>query len=455
MPDFLTIFTITVFLLTVVFVLWKPWNVHAAVPTSIGAALLLLTQAVSVSDVFEIFRTVSSASITIISTLVMTIVLESIGFFKWAAINLVNRSRGSGLRLFVNILFLCYLMTLFFNNDGSVLITTPIIIRTLLILNLKPHEKIPYLLSGALIATATSAPIAISNIANLIALEIVGLDLNSYVIMMFLPSMAGIAVIAYLLYIYFQKQIPKRIMRMELNLNHFEQHQPFPHPLSGDQFDTAKVDWGMFRICLIVIVVTRASYFILPSLAGISMEWIAVIGALLLIFIRWYRKGIGMVDVILKTPWHIFVFAFGMYILVYGLQNIGFTALLVEHLGPLITESHFNAIFVTGGLLTLLSNLCNNLPSIMIGTLTLTEMGLHPETLQVAYLAGILGSDIGSLLTPIGTLATMLWMYIIKENAIPISWRSYMKATFFVIPIGLIVGLISLYLWTSLIVFQP
>ncbi|HEU5139365.1 MAG TPA: arsenic transporter [Bacillales bacterium] len=454
MLDFSGVYTISVFLLTVFFVLWKPWNLNAAVPTTIGAALLLLFQVVSLSDVFEIFQTVSSASITIISTLVMTIVLESIGFFKWVAINLVNRSKGSGLRLYVNILVLCYLMTLFFNNDGSILITTPIIIRTLKILNMKPHEKIPYLLSGAIIATATSAPIAISNIANLIALEIVGLDLNSYVIMMFLPSMVGIILIAYLLYLYYQKQIPTRIMKMELNLNHFDQRQPLPHPLSDDSFDLAKVDWGMFRTCLLVIVFTRASYFILPTI-GINMEWIAIVGALLLIFISWYRKGIGMTDIFFKTPWHIFLFAFGMYILVYGLKNIGFTAFLVENLEPVITADPFYSIFATGGLLTVLSNLCNNLPSIMIGTLALTEMGLHPDTLQVAYLAGILGSDIGSLLTPIGTLATMLWMHILKENSIPVTWRGYMKASFVVIPIGLIVSLICLYLWTSLIVFQP
>ncbi|PJI52140.1 hypothetical protein CTI14_47435, partial [Methylobacterium radiotolerans] len=97
-------------------------------------------------------------AVTILSTIVMSIILESIGFFRWAAVNLACKARGSGILLFWYINLLCFLMTLFFNNDGSILITTPIIIQTLTLLNLKNRQKIPYLLSGALIATGSSAP---------------------------------------------------------------------------------------------------------------------------------------------------------------------------------------------------------------------------------------------------------------------------------------------------------
>ncbi|WP_420802173.1 hypothetical protein [Solibacillus daqui] len=64
-------------------------------------------------------------------------------------------------------------------------------------LHFKPHQVLPYLISGALIATAASAPIAVSNISDLIALEIVGLSLNSYVEMVFVPSMIGIITITF------------------------------------------------------------------------------------------------------------------------------------------------------------------------------------------------------------------------------------------------------------------
>ena len=105
-------------------------------------------------------------------------------------------------------------MTVFFNNDGSILITTPIILQVTKLLQFKMHQKIPYLISGAIIATAASAPIGVSNIANLIALRIVGLDLNEYAIRMFVPSMIGIIAIAVLLYYYYRSQLPKRIQRV-------------------------------------------------------------------------------------------------------------------------------------------------------------------------------------------------------------------------------------------------
>lgn len=447
MYDFNLFFTVSIFLFTILIMLWNPWKVNETIPAAIGASLFLLFGIVPFSNLFEIFNMVRGASITILSTIVMSIVLESVGFFRWVAINLVNKANGSGIKLFIYINLLCFSMTLFFNNDGSILITTPILIKTMKFLNLKPHQQVPYLLSGALIATASSAPIAISNIANLIALKIVGLDINHYVAMMFVPSMTGIIVMAILLFYYFKKDIPVKLPNLNLNIENYSNPRVLPHPLS-DQAHKSNVDWRMFQLCFVVIVLIRGSYFILSPL-GIPIEWIAILGAIILIAIRWYRKKIGMMDIFRKTPWHILIFAFSMYVLVYGLQNIGLTHYLVGLIQESVQAGRLNMILTMGGLLTLLSNIFNNLPAVMIGTFTLTDMGLDPEMLQVAYLANVLGSDIGSLLTPVGTLATLLWMFILKENDIPISWRKYVKVTIITVPAGLFVSLISLYFWTN------
>lgn len=189
-----------VFSLTILFMLWRPYGINETIPTTIGAGIILLTGIVSWSDVFNIFDIVRGPALTILATIMMTIVLDSIGLFRWIAVNIVIRSKGSGVRLYLYTNLLCFLMTLLFNNDGSILITTPIIIYIAKLLHLKPHQSLPYLISGAIIATAASAPIAVSNISNLIALKIVNLSLNSYVQMMFIPSMIGIFTIAILMY---------------------------------------------------------------------------------------------------------------------------------------------------------------------------------------------------------------------------------------------------------------
>jgi arsenical pump membrane protein len=448
---------VTIFALTVFFIIWRPFGINESIPTSIAAACILLLGIVPFKDVLTIFETVSGASITILSTIVMSIVLESIGFFRWAAINLALKSRGSGVLLFWYIILLCFLMTLFFNNDGSILITTPIIIQTLSLLRLKPAQQVPYLISGALIATAASAPIGVSNLANLIALKIVGLDLNSYATMMFVPSMVGIACIAVLLYVYFKKDIPITFQNHSKpkDLNNLLSEYPtkrLSHPLAAKTLGQANIDWKMFRICIGVVVLTRISFFALAPF-GIPTEWPAIIGAILLIMIRWYKKKIGAMDILKKSPWHIILFAFSMYVIIYGLHNVGLTAVIVDELGGTVAKDPFYAIFTMGLLLTVLSNVCNNLPSIMIGTFSIKEMGLSLQTMQVAYLANVIGADIGSLILPMGTLATLLWFYTLRQYKIPMNWGKYLRVTLFVIPVSLALSLLSLYVWTTYFVF--
>jgi len=446
------ILVLTIFLLTVLLLLWRPRGINECIPTGIGAICIYLLGIVSLADISNIAATVTGASITIISTIVMSIVLESVGFFRWTAFTLVAKSRGSGIVLFWNIILLCFFMTMFFNNDGSILITTPIILEITKALELKPHERFSYLCSGALIATASSAPIGVSNLANLIALKIVNLDLVTYAKIMFVPSMLGLIVISILLFIYFQNDIPVRLPYFPracgvLYANSIGMRN---HPFSKSNHPLKVMNWSMFRVYVCVIISVRLSFFILSNY-GIPLEWAAVIGALSMILIRWYSEGKGAADIIKKTPWHILVFAFSMYVVIYGVHNVNFTAWVIGLISKPVSDNLFNAVFIMGTLLSVMSNLFNNLPSVMLGTLAITQMGLTQEYLQVAYLANIIGSDIGSLILPSGTLASLIWMFILRTNKVPVSWSKYIGVTSLIIPVGLLVSLLSLYWWVLLI----
>lgn len=447
MPDYQLWLTFGVFIITVIFLMWRPGGLNESIPTSLGALLLILTGVSSYAHIVGIFGIVSGAAVTILSTIVMSIILDSIGFFRWIALNMIEKARGSGFRLFWLILLLCFLMTIFFNNDGSILITTPIIIRICSILRLKMHQQLPYLISGALIATASSAPIGLSNLANLIALQMVGLNLNTYTQMMFVPSMLAIMVMTVLLFYYFRRSIPRVIHHFPASLQ--SSSGSGYHPLQTAESEN-KVDWWLFRVCIGIVVFIRAGYF-LAEQVGIRMEVVAITGVILMLAVRWYRTRTGLKDVITQTPWHILLFAFSIYVIVDSLHRAGMTASIIQWMKPMVEEGNASIIAVSGLMLTLLSNLFNNLPSVMIGTFAVTDLPLSESQLHLAYLANILGSDIGALLTPIGTLATLIWMYILKTHHIRVSWKQYMKVTIIVIPISLIVSLISLYIWTSII----
>jgi arsenical pump membrane protein len=442
-----TIITILAFISTMFFIFWRPKGINEAIPSTIGAVVVILSGNITMINILDISSKVSGAAITIISTLVMAIVLESFGFFYWVTAALANYSRGSGIRLFWLTNLLCFLMTIFFNNDGSILITTPILILLLKNFHLKNHQIIPYLMSGALIATASSAPIGVSNIVNLIALKIIGMDLYLQTTMMFIPATMGLLFLSGMLFAVFHKDIPKKLPNITFS---FDFKDKPPHPLQIEPLITEnKKRMNVMKWILLFVFVIRISLFI-ASYIGIPIEIVAVTGSLILLVWRWYYLKISPKDMFSKTPWHIFMFAFTMYILIYGLNNIGLTDMLVKYFEPMINGSLFKASLFMGGLLTLLSNMFNNHPALMIGTLALTHMGLDPITVKTVYLANIIGSDIGSLLLPIGTLATLIWMHILKREKIKLSWFTYFKTTIIVIPPTVIFTLLALYAWIEI-----
>ncbi|MBO0602473.1 arsenic transporter [Sporosarcina sp. E16_3] len=448
--SFQIVITGLVFLTTMLVIFWRPKGMNEAWPASIGAAIILLTGIVSWADIVDIIDKIGGASITIIATIVMAVILESFGFFHWAAALLAKLSKGSGHRLYWNIQLLCFLMTLLFNNDGSILITTPILILLLKNLQLKPHQQIPYLLSGALIATASSAPIGVSNIVNLIALEIINMSLWMHTAMMFVPATIGLLFMSGLMYLILKNRLPKKLPSSANDIEEVFFSKNF-HPLKTKISVETKQKRTKFMMKILLFVFIMRCLLFVASFANIPIEIVAVLGSAALLLWRWYHLRTNPVDILKKTPWHILIFAFSMYVIIYGLHNVGLTALLVELCEPIVNQGLFQASFIMGGLVSMLSNIFNNHPALMIGTITLTEMGLDPITLKTIYLANIIGSDMGSLLLPIGTLASLLWMHILRKNKIKVTWKDYLSVTLIVIPITTIVTLTLLYFWVQLV----
>jgi arsenical pump membrane protein len=436
--------TIITFLVTLGFILWRPRNINEALPASIGAVIVVLSGSVTLSDLGVISNTISGAAITIMATIVMAIVLESFGFFNWMAEKLAEKAKGSGVRLFWYVNLLCFLMTLLFNNDGSILITTPILVMLLNNMGLKNHQKIPYLLSGALIATASSAPIGVSNIVNLIALKIVHMDLWLHTAMMFVPATLGLLLLTWFLFLRFKRLLPKTVPTNVKGLSLKTYHPLKP----GIKHTSEKARSRFMRNVLLFVFAVRCSLFV-ASFLHIPVSLMAVIGSLILLAWRWAYLKISPGDMLKKTPWYIIVFAFCMYTIIYGLNNIGLTDWLITIMKPMVSGSLLNASVMMGTLLSVLSNIFNNHPALMVGTLTLMNMDLSLLELKVAYLANVIGSDMGSLLLPMGTLATLMWMHIIRKGKVMISWWEYIKITIVVIPPATLFTLVVLYYWVS------
>ena len=188
---------------------------------------------------------------------------------------MAKKARGSGIRLFWLTNLFCFLMTLFVNNDGSILITTPILLMLLRNMGLKNHQKIPYLISGAIIATASSAPIGVSNIVNLIALKIVHMSLYMHTAMMFVPASIGLCLLALILYATFYRALPKKIPTAVQ-----QGFMPGGHPLK-DVYKSENRNKFM-RNVLIFVFCVRISLFA-ASYIGFPVPVMAVIGSAVLL----------------------------------------------------------------------------------------------------------------------------------------------------------------------------
>lgn len=275
------------------------------------------------------------------------------------------------------------------------------------------------------------------------------MTLYMHTAMMFVPATLGLLFMSWLMYTVLKKKIPKKLPVSSYDIEEIFFTKNF-HPLKGKNSVDTKQKRTRFMLKVLGFVFLMRCLLFVASFLSIPIEIVAVLGSLVLLIWRWYYLRTNPVDILKKTPWHILIFAFSMYVIIYGLHNAGLTTALVNWLEPVVSQHLLYASFAMGGLVSLLSNIFNNHPALMIGTITLTEMGLDPITLKTIYLANIIGSDIGSLLLPIGTLASLIWMYILRQNKIKVKWKDYLSVSLIVIPLTTVVTLFLLYYWVHL-----
>ncbi len=400
---------ILIFVATITLVIWQPKGLGIGWSAMGGAVVALLAGVVTLSDVPVVWGIVWNATAAFVAIILISLLLDEAGLFEWAALHVARWGGGHGCRLFVLIVLLGAGVSALFANDGAALILTPIVIAMLRALGFKDKATLAFVMAAGFIADTASLPLVVSNLVNIVSADFFHVGFGDYAAVMVPVDLVSIAATLAALLLFYRRDIPTdydvRALRAPRE---------------------AIRDAATFRAGWIVLALLLAGFFLLEPL-GVPVSAVAAAGAILLLVIAGRGHVIPTAKVLSGAPWQVVIFSLGMYLVVYGLRNAGLT----NHLAALLDSSAqggvWGAALGTGVIAAVLSSVMNNMPTVLVGALSIDATHATGAVREAMIYANVIGCDLGPKLTPIGSLATLLWLHVLGQKGVRIGWGYYFR----------------------------
>ncbi|TFW13353.1 arsenic transporter [Massilia arenosa] len=398
-----------IFLATLTFVIWQPRGLGIGWSAAAGAVVALLAGVIHVSDIPVVWHIVWNATGAFVAVIIISLLLDKAGFFEWCALHVARWGGGHGRRLFVLLVLLGAAVAALFANDGAALILTPIVIAMLAALRFSPRTTLAFVMAAGFIADTASLPLVVSNLVNIVSADFFRISFARYAAVMVPVDLVSVAATLAALVWFFRKDIPADYDLAQLRR---------PAEAIHDRA-TFLTGWAVLAVLLI-------GFFWLDA-AGIPISVVAAAGAAVLLAVAARGHRIATREVLRGAPWQVVVFSLGMYLVVYGLRNAGLTDYLTALLNSCAEHGIWGASLGTGFITAILSSIMNNMPTVLVGALAIDGTTAHGVVREAMVYANVIGADLGPKITPIGSLATLLWLHVLSTKDIRISWAYYFR----------------------------
>lgn len=373
----------------------------------LGVAVLVLAGLLPISELWTSARLQWRPLLALTCIMIMTGVVKEVGAFDRLAVRIEAHARQTSRVRAFNLIFLAGVITpAFLNNDAAILLLTPIVVVLARRLYPGEHRLLEAFVFAVFLAPGV-APFIISNPMNMIVAEYAGLDFNSYAKVMAPISLAGALVTFALLRFHYRVALAGPAEPLAPPPRFASAAEPPPrHPAE--------------RPALGLLLLVFLSYPVVAS-TGTPIWPIAVVGAAgCLAIVRVYgvapaRKIAGHVSL------DILAFLWGVFLVVGGLRAVGVVdnlAAFYHSSGQGAEGAHLAVIGVTSAVG---SAVIDNHPMSILNMMALGDRGSHP------LLAALTGGDIGPRLFPIGSLAGLLWMDLLRRRGIDIGIGKFVR----------------------------
>ena len=409
-----------IFLITLTLVITQPRGLQIGTTAIFGAITALIFGVVNFDDVITVTNIVWDATLAFIGIIILSMVLDEIGFFEWCALKMAKFSKGSGIKMFIYSILLGAFVSALFANDGAALILTPILLAKMRILQLNTKTIVAFLLAGGFISDSASLPFVFSNLTNIVTANYFNIGFVEYFLNMIIPFIVSVIASIVFLWLILRKDIPKTV---DVTL--------LKEPKSAIK------NMNLFYFSWLFLGILLVGYFI-GDAYKLPVSVFALGGGIIFLLIATFSKAVEPKHIIKEAPWQVVWFSIGLYIVVYGLKNAGLTDYLTIVLENLAKNGDTIAIIGTGFISAFLSAIMNNMPTVMI-----MDIALENIPNQALAYANIIGCNLGPKMTPFGSLATLLWLHVLAKKGVKISFWQYSKFGLIITPPVLFIVLLA------------